>query len=115
MADSYNEKSFDMSDYFEGKLDITMVKAHCVIITAQVDMNFIVVCERIMELQPSKKMNLIMMNESYKNFRFRRGLVPIVDAILEEFERSYHHLLHCFPDVRSLVEPVARIEEIQRV
>ena len=27
----------------------------------------------------------------------------------------YHHLLHCFPDVRSLVEPVARIEEIQRV
>ena len=38
-----------------------MVKAHCVIITAQVDMNFIVVCERIMELQPSKKM---MMNES---------------------------------------------------
>ena len=78
---------------FEGKLDITMVKAHCVIINAQVDMNFIVVCERIMELQPSKK----MMNES---FRFRRRLVPIVDAILEEFERSYH-LLHCFPDVRS--------------
>ena len=24
-------------------------------------------------------------------------------------------ILHCFPDVRSLVEPVARIEEIQRV
>ena len=43
-------------------VDITMVKAHCVVITAQVDMNFIVVCERIMELQPSKKMNL--MNES---------------------------------------------------
>ena len=41
---------------------ITMVKAHCVVITAQVNMNFIVVCERIMELQPSKKMNL--MNES---------------------------------------------------
>ena len=42
-----------------------MVKAHCVVITAQVDMNFIVVCERIMELQPSKKMNLMMMmNES---------------------------------------------------
>ena len=38
----------------------------------------------------------------------------IVDAVLEEFERSYH-LLHCFPDVRSLVEPVPRIEEIQRV
>ena len=38
---------------------ITMVKAHCVIIT---DMNLIVVCERIMELQLSKKMNL--MNES---------------------------------------------------
>ena len=34
----------------------------------------------------------------------------IVDAVLEEFERTYH-LLHCFPDV----EPVARIEEIQRV
>ena len=43
---------------------ITMVKAHCVIITAQVDMNLIVVCERVMELQPGKKMNLMMMNES---------------------------------------------------
>ena len=49
---------------------------------------------------------------NHKNFRFRRRLVPIVDTVLEEFE---HHLLHCFPDVRSLVEPVARIEEIQRV
>ena len=39
----------------------------------------------------------------------------IVDAVLEEFERSYHYLLHCFPDVRSLVESVTRIEEIQRV
>ena len=38
-----------------------MVKAHCVIITAQVDINLIVVCERIMELQLSKKMNLMMM------------------------------------------------------
>ena len=38
----------------------------------------------------------------------------IVDAVLGEFERTYH-LLHCFPDVSSLVEPVARIEEIQRV
>ena len=35
---------------------IMMAKAHSVIITAQVDMNLIVVCERIMELQPSKKM-----------------------------------------------------------
>ena len=34
---------------------ITMVKAH-----SQIGMNLIVVCERIMELQPSKKM---MMNE----------------------------------------------------
>ena len=34
--------------------------------------------------------------------------MPIVDAVLEEFERTYHLLLHCFPDVRSLVEPVAR-------
>ena len=41
--------------------------------------------------------------------------MPIVDSVLEEFERSYHHLLHCFPDIRSLVEPVPRIEEIQRV
>ena len=41
--------------------------------------------------------------------------LPIVDAVLEGFEQTYHHLLHCFPDVRSLVEPVARIEEIQRV
>ena len=49
---------------------ITMVKAHCVIITAQVDMNLIVVCERIMELQP-KKMNLI------QNFRFRWQLVAL--------------------------------------
>ena len=39
----------------------------------------------------------------------------IIDAVLEEFEWSYHHLLYCFSDVRSLVEPVARIEEIQRV
>ena len=30
-------------------MDIMM---HCVVITEQVDMNFIVVCERIMELQP---------------------------------------------------------------
>ena len=44
-----------MSDYFEGKLlDITVVKAHCVVITAQIDKNFIVVCKRTMELQPSK-------------------------------------------------------------
>ena len=47
--------------------------------------------------------------------RFRRRLVLIVDAVLEEFVQTYHHLLHCFPDVRSLVEPVARIEEIQIV
>ena len=41
--------------------------------------------------------------------------MPIINAILEEFNKqSYHHLLHCFPDV-SLVEPVAGIEEIQRV
>ena len=38
-------------------------KAHCVIVTAQVDMNLIIICERIMELQPSKKM-MMMMNES---------------------------------------------------
>ena len=37
-----------------------------------------------------------------------------MDRVLEEFEWTYH-LLHCFPDVKSLVEPVARIEEIQRV
>ena len=36
-----------------------MVKAHCVVIIVQVDMIFIVVSERIMELQPGKKMNLI--------------------------------------------------------
>ena len=41
--------------------------------------------------------------------------MPIIDAVLEEFEWSYYHLLHYFPDVRSLVDPVARIEEIQRV
>ena len=60
-----------------------------------------------MELQPGKKMKS-------DEFRFRWRLVSIVDAVLEEFERTYH-LLHCFPDVRSLFEPVARIEEIQRV
>ena len=32
-----------------------MVKAHCVIITAQVDMNLIVVCERIMEVAVVKE------------------------------------------------------------
>ena len=32
-----------------------MNNAHCVIIAAQVDVNLIVICERIMELQPSKK------------------------------------------------------------
>ena len=43
--------------------------------------------------------------------------MPIVDAVLEEFERPIgpYHLLHCFPDVRSLVEPVARIEKIQSI
>ena len=51
------------------------------------DMDLIVVCERIMQLQPAKKMNL-MINE---NFRFRRRLVPIVDAVLEEFEQTYHY------------------------
>ena len=36
-----------------------------VVITIQVDMNLIVICERIMKLQPAKKMNLMMMmNES---------------------------------------------------
>ena len=43
---------------------ITMVKAQCVIITVQIDMNSIVVCERIMKLQPAKKMYRMMMNES---------------------------------------------------
>ena len=39
-------------------------KAQYVVIT-QVDMNLIVVCERIKKLQPAKKMNLMMMmNES---------------------------------------------------
>ena len=41
--------------------------------------------------------------------------MSIIDAVLEEFEWSYHHFLHCFSDVRSLVEPIARIEEIRRV
>ena len=41
-----------------------MVKAYCVVITAQVDINFVVICERIMELQPSKKKMMMMMNES---------------------------------------------------
>ena len=50
-----------------------------------------------------------------KIYRFRQRLVPIVDTVLEEFEWSYHHLLHCFPDIRSLVESVPRREEIQRV
>ena len=44
---------------------ITMVKAQYVVITIQVDMNSIVIRERIMKLQPAKKMNLMMMmNES---------------------------------------------------
>ena len=39
-----------------------MVKAQYVVITIQVDMNSIVIiCERIMKLQPAKKMNLMMM------------------------------------------------------
>ena len=83
---------------------ITMVKAHSVVITVQVDMNSIVVCERIMKLQPAKKMNLIMMNESDGSWCRKLTL----------FERTYHHLLYCFPDESSLVEPIARIEEIQR-
>ena len=36
---------------------ITMVKAQYVVITVQDDMNLIVVYERIMKLQPAKKMN----------------------------------------------------------
>ena len=39
--------------------------------------------------------------------------MPIIDAVPEEFEWTYHHLLQYFPEVSSLVEPVARIEEIQ--
>ena len=69
-----------------------MVKARCVVITVQVDMNLIFVSERIMKLQPSKKM--MMMNESLG------GWCRIVDAVLEEFEQTYH-LLHCFPDVKQ--------------
>ena len=38
--------------------------------------------------------------------------MPIVDAVPEEFELTYHHLLHCFPDVRSLVEPVRDTESL---
>ena len=41
---------------------ITMVNAHYVVMTLQADMNLIVVCERVMKLQPAKKMN--PMNES---------------------------------------------------
>ena len=50
--------NFKMADSIEKSFE-TMVKTHCVIITAQVDMNLIVLCERIMELQPGsrKKMN----------------------------------------------------------
>ena len=40
--------------------------------------------------------------------------MPIVDTVLGEFERSDNHLLHFFPDVRSLVEPVPRIEETNK-
>ena len=58
-----------------------MVKAQYVVITVQVDMNLIAVSERIMELQSSKKMMMMMM----KKFRLRRRLVPIVNAVLEEF------------------------------
>ena len=72
----YNEKSFDMSDYYL-LFCITMVKAHYVVITVQVDMNLIVICERIMELQPAKKMNVMMNN----NFRFKRRLVPLSGGV----------------------------------
>ena len=44
-----------------------MVKAHCVVITAQVDMNFIVVCERITAVKEfllNLMMMMMMMNES---------------------------------------------------
>ena len=71
------------------------------VITAQVDMNLIVISERIVKLQPSKKMNLIMMNESL-------DLDGGCYVILEEFEWTYH-LLHCFSDVSSLVESVEEI------
>ena len=42
-------------------------KSMIMVITAQVDINLIVISERIMKLQPAKKMNLmmIMMNESF--------------------------------------------------
>ena len=45
-----------MSDILKGNSVYNDGKStlHCVVITAQVDMNFIIVCERIMELQPSK-------------------------------------------------------------
>ena len=54
-------------------------------------MNFIVASERIMKLQPAKKMNL-MFTESLKILY----LYGIVDAVLEEFEWTY-----CFSDVSS--------------
>ena len=53
-----------------------MVKAHSVIITAQVDMIFI---ERIMELQPSKKMMMMMMMMTpleRENFLFETKIKP---------------------------------------
>ena len=62
-------------------------------------------------LQPAKKTNVMIM---IIKIRFRWWLVPIVHAVLEEFKQMYH-LLQCFPDVSSLVEPVARMEEMQRI
>ena len=53
---------------------------------------------------------------SYKSGPVKTVPTRVVDTPLvqEEFEWTYH-LLNCFPGVSSLVEPVAKIEEIQRV
>ena len=66
------------------------------VITVQVDMNLIAVTAIKEEDDDDDDDERII-----KIFRFRRWLVPIVNAVLEEFEQTYH-LLHCFPDVRSL-------------
>ena len=73
-----------------------MVKAQYVVITVQVDMSLIVVCERIMKVQPAKMIESDDDDDDEQIIRFGRELVLIVDGI--------YHLLHCFPDVNSLVE-----------
>ena len=83
-------------------------------ITAQVDMNLIVVCEN-MELTAVKRKSEESDESDESDDDDDEQIIKILGGwcqLLTLFWRSLSRHIICFPDVRSLVEPVARIEEI---